>query len=141
MAAWRHGGTINAEQLANFEQALAQVAAEWLDAATLTQSIDTDGPLAPEYRRADMVDTLAREVWGQGFAAPTFSEEVEVVSQRLVGKKHLSLKLKHQGQPVDGIWFGHTEPLPARVTLAFRLDVNEWRGERRVQFLVEGAEV
>ena len=135
------GCTIAGEHFSTFEQALAQVAAEWLDAATLTRRLDTDGPLAPEYRRADMVDTLAREVWGQGFAAPTFSEEVEVVSQRLVGEKHLSLKLKHQGQPVDGIWFGHTDPLPARVTLAFRLDVNEWRGERKVQFLVEGAEV
>ena len=135
------GCTIAGEHFSTFEQALAQVAAEWLDAATLTRRLDTDGPLAPEYRRADMVDTLAREVWGQGFAAPTFSEEVEVVSQRLVGEKHLSLKLKHQGQPVDGIWFGHTDPLPARVKLAFRLDVNEWRGERKVQFLVEGAEV
>ena len=135
------GCTIAGEHFSTFERALAQVAAEWLDAATLTRRLDTDGPLAPEYRRADMVDTLAREVWGQGFAAPTFSEEVEVVSQRLVGEKHLSLKLKHQGQPVDGIWFGHTDPLPARVTLAFRLDVNEWRGERKVQFLVEGAEV
>ena len=135
------GCTIAGEHFSTFEQALAQVAAEWLDAATLTRRLDTDGPLAPEYRRADMVDTLAREVWGQGFAAPTFSEEVEVVSQRLVGEKHLSLKLKHQGQPVDGIWFGHTDPLPARVKLAFRLDVNEWRGERKVQFRVEGAEV
>ena len=135
------GCTVDADAFDTFEQAFAQVAQEWLDAATLTRRLDTDGPLAPEYRRADMVDTLAREVWGQGFAAPTFSEEVEVVSQRLVGEKHLSLKLKHQGQPVDGIWFGHTDPLPARVTLAFRLDVNEWRGERKVQFLVEGAEV
>jgi single-stranded-DNA-specific exonuclease len=42
---------------------------------------------------------------------------------------------------VDGIWFGRTEVLPARVKLAFRLDVNEWRGERRVQFLVEAAEL
>ena len=135
------GCTVARDQFTVFEQALAQVAAEWLDAATLTRRLETDGPLAPEYRRADMVDTLAREVWGQGFAAPTFSEEVEVVSQRLVGEKHLSLKLKHQGQPVDGIWFGHTDALPARVTLAFRLDVNEWRGERKVQFLVEGAEL
>ena len=134
------GCTVARDQFTVFEQALAQVAAEWLDAATLTRRLETDGPLAPEYRRADMVDTLAREVWGQGFAAPTFSEEVEVVSQRLVGEKHLSLKLKHQGQPVDGIWFGHTDALPARVTLAFRLDVNEWRGERKVQFLVEGAQ-
>ncbi|NMM75456.1 single-stranded-DNA-specific exonuclease RecJ, partial [Acidovorax sp. SRB_24] len=96
------GCTVPADQFEVFEQALAQVAHEWLDAATLTRRIDTDGPLAPEYCRADMVDTLHREVWGQGFAPPTFSEEVEVLSQRLVGegRNHLSLKLLHQGAPV-----------------------------------------
>ena len=135
------GCTIAEEKFEAFEQALQQVAREWLDAATLTRRMETDGPLAPEYRRADLVDTLHREVWGQGFAAPTFSEEVEVVSQRLVGEKHLSLKLKHQGQPVDAIWFGHTEALPARVVLAFRLDADEWQGVRRVRFLVEGAQI
>ncbi len=135
------GCTINEEDFETFESALQQVAHEWLDAATLTRRMDTDGPLAAEYRRTDMVDTLHKEVWGQGFAAPTFSEEVEVVSQRLVGEKHLALKLKHQGQPVDGIWFGHTEPLPSRVTLAFRLDADEWQGVRRVRFLVEAAEI
>ncbi len=135
------GCTIAEEHFEVFEQALQQVAHEWLDAATLLRRLDTDGPLAPEYRRADLVDTLHKEVWGQGFAAPTFSEEVEVVSQRLVGEKHLSLKLKHQGQPVDGIWFGHTESLPARVKLAFRLDADEWQGIKRVRFLVEAAEL
>jgi len=135
------GCTIDEENFELFEHALQQVAHEWLDAATLMRRLDTDGPLAPEYLRADLVDTLHREVWGQGFAAPTFSEEVEVVSQRLVGgDKHLSLKLKHQGQPVDGIWFGRTETLPARVVLAFRLDTNEWKGVRRVQFLIEAAQ-
>lgn len=137
------GCTVAAEAFDTFEQALAQVAQEWLDASTLTRRIETDGPLAPEYCSADVVDTLHREVWGQGFAPPTFSEEVVVLSQRLVGegKNHLSIKLMHQGNPVDAIWFGHTDQLPARVLLAFRLDVNEWRGERKVQFLVEGAEI
>jgi len=135
------GCTVAEEHFDTFEQALQQVAHEWLDAATLTRRLATDGPLAPEYRRIDVVDTLHKEVWGQGFAAPTFSEEVEVVSQRLVGEKHLALKLKHQGQPVDGIWFGRTEPLPAKVRLAFRLDADEWQGVRRVRFLVEGAEL
>ena len=135
------GCTMDEKNFELFEHTLQQVAREWLDAATLTRRIDTDGPLAAEYRRTDMVDTLHKEVWGQGFAAPTFSEEVEVVSQRLVGEKHLALKLKHQGQPVDGIWFGHTEPLPARVRLAFRLDADEWQGVRRVRFLVEAAEI
>ena len=135
------GCTIAREQFATFERALALVAHEWLDASTLTRRLDTDGPLAPEYLRVDLVDTLHREVWGQGFAPPTFSEEIEIVSQRLVGEKHLALKMKHQGKSVDGIWFGHTEPLPSRVKLAFRLDADEWQGVRRVRFLVEGAEV
>ncbi len=135
------GCTVHEEKLAEFEQGLTQVATEWLDAATLLRRIDTDGPLDPIYRRADMVDTLHHEVWGQGFAPPVFSEELDVVSQRLVGEKHLALKLKHRGQPVDGIWFGHTEPLPPRVTLAFRLDADEWNGVRRVRFLIEAAKI
>jgi single-stranded-DNA-specific exonuclease len=134
------GCTVPAERFADFEQALAQVAREWLDAATLTRRLETDGPLALEWRRADLADTLQREVWGQGFAPPVFSEEVDILSQRLVGERHLSLKLRHRGEPVDGIWFGRTEPLPARALLAWRLDVNEWRGERKVQFVVEGAQ-
>jgi single-stranded-DNA-specific exonuclease len=135
------GCTIAEDNFDTFEAALAQVAQEWLTAATLARRLETDGPLATEYRRVDLVDTLHKEVWGQGFAPPVFSEEVEVLSQRLVGEKHLSLKLKHQGQPVDGIWFGHTDPLPARVKLAFRLDADEWQGQRKVKFLIEGAEL
>jgi single-stranded-DNA-specific exonuclease len=135
------GCTVPEERLDDFEQGLTEVAQEWLDAATLTRQLETDGPLDPQYLRVDLVDTLHKEVWGQGFAAPTFSEEVEVVSQRLVGEKHLQLKLKHRGQPVDGIWFGHTGQLPPKVTLAFRLDADEWNGVRRVKFFVEGAQV
>ncbi len=134
------GCTVAEEHLHVFEEALCRVAQEWLDAATLLRRLHTDGPLAAEYRRPDLVDTLHHEVWGQGFAPPVFSEEVDIISQRLVGEKHLQLKLRHQGQPVDAIWFGHTEPLPARVMLAFRLDADEWQGVRRVRFLVEGAE-
>ena len=134
------GCTIPEEGFEAFEQAFSRVAQEWLDAATLTRCVETDGPLRPEFRQAEMVERLNLDVWGQGFAHPTFSEEVEVVSQRLVGEKHLKLQLRHQGDVVDGIWFGRTEPVPERVYMAFRLDINEWRGERKVQFLIEGAE-
>ena len=135
------GCTITNTQFDRFAQGLAEVAAEWLDDATLTRRLQTDGPLAAQYRRVDLVDTLHKEVWGQGFAAPTFSEEVEVLSQRLVGEKHLALKLKHQGAPVDAIWFGHTDHLPARVTIAFRLDADEWNGVRKLKFLIEAAQL
>ena len=135
------GCTIEEEHLETFEAALQLVAHEWLDAATLERRMEADGALDKQYRRIDLVDTLHQEVWGQGFAPPVFCEEVQIVSQRLVGEKHLALKMKHQGDPVDGIWFGHTEPLPERVKLAFRLDADEWQGQRRVRFLVEAAEL
>jgi single-stranded-DNA-specific exonuclease len=134
------GCTILEERFDEFEAALSQVAAEWLDDESLTRTIATDGPVDPNYLRVDLIDMLDREVWGQGFAAPTFSEEVEVLSQRIVGQNHLSLKLKHQGQPMDGMWFGHTEQLPPRVKLAFRLDAAEWNGRRTIKFLIEGVE-
>ncbi|MEQ1534902.1 MAG: single-stranded-DNA-specific exonuclease RecJ [Burkholderiaceae bacterium] len=134
------GCTILEERFDEFEAALNQVAAEWLDDELLTRTIATDGPVDPNYLRLDLIDMLDREVWGQGFAAPTFSEEVEVLSQRIVGQNHLSLKLKHQGQPMDGMWFGHTEQLPPRVKLAFRLDAAEWNGRRTIKFLIEGVE-
>jgi single-stranded-DNA-specific exonuclease len=134
------GCTIAEEHLEVFEAALQQVALEWLDEATLQRRLETDGPLPAEYRRTELVDMLQREVWGQGFAPPVFSEEVEVLSQRLVAEKHLSLKLKHQGQPVDGIWFNRVEPLPSRTRIAYRLDADEWQGQKRVRFLIEAAE-
>jgi single-stranded-DNA-specific exonuclease len=134
------GCTVAEEHLDTFEQALAEVAMEWLDTATLQRRLETDGPLAPEYRRVDLVDTLHKEVWGQGFAPPVFSEELDVVSQRLVGEKHLALKLLHQGTPIDGIWFNHTDSLPPRARMAFRLDADEWNGARKLKFLIEGVE-
>jgi len=135
------GCTIDADQLDVFEAALQQVATEWLDARTLTRELETDGPLAPEYRHPDVVEHIQQAVWGQGFAAPVFSESLAVISQRIVGEKHLSLKLKHHDQVVDGIWFGHTEPLPSQALLAFRLETDTWQGQRRVRFLIEGAQL
>lgn len=135
------GCTIAEEDFDRFDQELQRIAAEWLDLATLQRQLEADGPLDPQYRRVEMIDILQQEVWGQGFAPPLFCEEVEVVSQRLVGGKHLQLKLKHGGEPVDGIWFGHADPLPARVRLAYRLDADEWQGQRRLRFMVEGAEL
>jgi single-stranded-DNA-specific exonuclease len=132
------GCTVAEEHIDTFEQALAQIASEWLDAATLQRQLATDGPLAKEHRRADVANTLNQAVWGQGFAAPVFAQELQVVSQRIVGEKHLALKLLHEGESVDGIWFGRTQSLPQRATLAYRLETDEWQGVTRVRFLIEG---
>jgi single-stranded-DNA-specific exonuclease len=133
------GCTVDEADLATFEAALQQVACEWLLPAALKRQLATDGPLAVEYFCADTVQRLDSQVWGQGFEAPIFCDEVEVIQQRLVGEKHLKLRLKHQGQLRDAIWFGRAEPLPGRVRLAFRLSLDEFQGQQRLQMVVEAA--
>ena len=122
-----------------FDQAFQAVAGEWLDAATLTRTLRTDGPLAVQWFNAQTAAVLDSQVWGQGFEAPVFCDEVDVLQQRLVGDKHLKLKVRHQGTLRDAIWVGHAEPVAARVRLAWRLAVDEWQGQQRVQMIVEAA--
>ena len=125
--------------LALFDGALRAVATEWLDAATLTRTLRTDGPLPLEWFNAQTVALLDAQVWGQGFEAPVFCDEVQVLQQRLVGEKHMKLKLRHQGTERDAIWFSHTEPLPATARLAYRLSIDVWNGRQRVQMMVEAS--
>ena len=123
-----------------FDSALRQVAEEWLDAATLTRRLRTDGPLQAEWFNAATVSLLDAQVWGQGFEAPLFCDEVQVLQQRLVGEKHMKLRLRHLGAERDAIWFGHADPLPERAVLAYRLSIDEWNGRQRVQMVVEAAQ-
>jgi len=62
-----------------FGVALRRVATEWLDPATLTRTLSTDGPLALEWFNAQIVALLDAQVWGQGFEAPVFCDEVQVL--------------------------------------------------------------
>ncbi len=138
------GCTLDEDQLTTFDAALRAVATEWLLPAALTRTLATDGPLAVEYYNAATVGQLDAQVWGQGFEAPVFCDEVEVVQQRLVGEKHMKLRLRLASAPGapkqelrDAIWFGHVEPLPARLRLAYRLSLDEFQGQQRVQMVVE----
>jgi single-stranded-DNA-specific exonuclease len=133
------GCTVAEEHFDTFDEAFQRVAHEWLDAATLSRKLMSDGPLAVEYFNAETVRSLDAQVWGQSFEPPLFSELVEVVSQRLVGEKHLKLTVKHQGAVRDAIWFGRSEPVAESVTLAYRLSVDEYNGRQRVQMIVEAA--
>ena len=133
------GCTLAEAQFATFDRAFQQVATEWLDAATLSRTLLSDGALGVEHFNAQTVHALDAQVWGQAFEAPVFVDEVEVVSQRLVGAKHLKLSVRLGGAVRDAIWFGHSEPLGAKVRLAYRLSVDEYNGRERVQMVVEAA--
>ncbi len=133
------GCTIAEEDFDTFEAALVRVANDDLDPSLLLRQLSTDGPLDAQWFTAETVLELDSAVWGPGFEAPVFSDEAEVLNQRLVGERHLKLSLRVQGQVRDGIWFGRTEPLPSKAQLAFRIDLNEFQGRQRVQLIVEGA--
>jgi single-stranded-DNA-specific exonuclease len=133
------GATLAREDFATFDRAFAAVAEEWLGPAQLARVLATDGPLAHEWFNAVTVAALDAQVWGQGFEAPTFCDEVDVVQQRLVGDKHLKLRVRHGGTLRDAIWFGHAEPVPDRVRIAYRLSLDEFQGQQRVQMVIEAA--
>ena len=138
------GCTLAEAHFATFDAAFQRVASEWLDAATLSRTLLSDGPLGIEHFNPQTVRALDAQVWGQAFEAPVFVDEVEVVSQRLVGEKHLKLALRFAGEARgaalrDAIWFGHSEPVAAKVRLAYRLSVDEYNGRERVQMIVEAA--
>lgn len=132
------GATLDEENFEVFEQAFDAVAREWLDAATLTRTLATDGPLDAQWFAPTVVQALDAAVWGPSFEPPLFCDTVEVISQRLVGERHLKLTVRHLGQLRDAIWFGRTEPLPNPARIAYRLSVDEFNGQQRLQMMVEG---
>jgi single-stranded-DNA-specific exonuclease len=139
------GATLDPAGIDTFDQALQQVAREWLGAEELLRTVSTDGPLPVEYYTVDTAQRIDAQVWGQGFEAPLFCDEVEVLQQRLVADKHLKLRVRLAGTgraaapPREAIWFNHTDPLPARVRLAYRLSLDEFQGQPRLQMVVEAA--
>ena len=138
------GCTIDAAHFATFDSAFRQVALEWLDAATLSRTLLSDGPLGVEHFNPQTVHALDGQVWGQAFEAPVFVDEVEVISQRLVGEKHLKLALRLAGaargsELRDAIWFGRSEPVASTLRLAYRLSLDVYNGRERVQMVVETA--
>ena len=119
---------------------MREVAMEWLDAAALTRTLRTDGPLPADAFTAATVQELDAQVWGQAFEAPLFCDAVQVISQRIVKERHLKLRVKHaDGALRDAIWFSHIEPVPEQARLAYRLSLDEYQGQQRVQMIVEAA--
>ncbi|MES2071408.1 MAG: single-stranded-DNA-specific exonuclease RecJ [Pseudomonadota bacterium] len=134
------GLTIRAEDLPAFQAAFEAVGKSWLQQHQLERIVETDGPLEDAYYTTDFISLLDSQVWGQGFAPPIFCDEFKLISQRVLKERHLKLLLERNGQRYDAIWFGHTDTLAERVTVAFRLDANEYNGVTRVQLMVEHVE-
>jgi single-stranded-DNA-specific exonuclease len=133
------GLTLAAADVPRFTAAFEAVGREWLSEEALSRTVETDGELEDAYFTPQFVEMLDAAVWGQGFPAPVFSGEFDVASQALVKDKHLKLQLMRGRQRFNAIWFNHTDTLPARTMVAYRLASDTWNGVSRVQLIVEHA--
>ena len=131
------GVTIAESAFAPFEAAFETVAHEWLTPALLARCIETDGTLPATETDLDTAQTLARQVWGQGFPEPQFLDQFHVASQRIIGEKHTKLLLARDGKQFEAMLFFRAEILPEAIQAVYRLDVNEYKGVRSVQLILQ----
>jgi len=142
------GLTIHVENFEPFCAAFEQAAQVLLTPADLTRVIETDGDLEPSEINMQLAEMLSQQVWGQGFPQPTFNARFYIENQRVVGEKHLKLKLikldsgdkKNNQQSdiiYDAILFFYNDPLPDIIDAVYRLQINEFNGRTTLQFLLD----
>jgi single-stranded-DNA-specific exonuclease len=140
------GMTLREEHLAAFEVAFAREVERWVDEDTLAGHLHTDGELlAGEFCVGTGAALRDGGPWGAGFPEPAFDGCFGVIDSRIVGSRHLKLRLRaSSGEPVDAIAFRHLDEPSAiavraqdRIELVYRTAVDEYSGAARLQLVVE----
>ncbi|EOW4142840.1 single-stranded-DNA-specific exonuclease RecJ [Vibrio parahaemolyticus] len=146
------GLTIKEQDFERFSRLFDEVVKKELDEAALKGVILTDGELKPEEFSMHIAEQLrAGGPFGQAFPEPIFDGEFKVLHQKLVGEKHLKLMLEplYKGHPtnvmIDGIAFNvdlrrWPDASVKTVRLAYKLDVNEFRGNQSLQLMIDHIE-
>ena len=130
------GLTLRAEHFDEFKLAFEAVAQSLLRPSDLVKEIETDGNLLASDFSLDTAQILAQQVWGQGFPEPLFVGEFKVQQQRIIGEKHLKLKLLTDAGSLDAIHFFSTDTLPETIRAVYSLSVNEYNGSVSLQLLL-----
>lgn len=129
--------------LSRFQLAFDRAVREALGGVEPSPEWQTDGPLASgELTLQSAVDIASAGPWGQHFPEPSFDGEFVVLEQRLVGEKHLKLRLQTELGPIDAIAFNiDLECWPdnavTRIGAVYRIEVNSFRGEDRLQLMLQ----
>ncbi|AKR42880.1 single-stranded-DNA-specific exonuclease RecJ [Methylophilus sp. TWE2] len=130
------GLSIRAVDFARFQHTFEQVVQGLIDAETLQEVLETDGGLEVHEMTMQTAELLTQQVWGQGFPQPVFYDRFQVLQQRILGEKHLKLRLQKHNQQFDAIYFQHAVLLPEQIEIAYALQVNEFNGNRNLQLQV-----
>ena len=139
------GLSIQESRFDDFRQIFNQTVSELLEEDQLQGTIWTDGELNANLLNLATAETLRQGgPWGQAFPEPLFDGEFKILQQRLVGEKHLKMMVEPKlgGPLLDAIAFNvDTRYYPdlsiKTARFAYKLDINEFRGSRSVQLLVD----
>jgi len=131
------GLTIPESAMTAFAVAFESVAQGLLSPADLAERIETDGALDAGELDFGFVGAIDAQVWGQGFVPPSFTGSFRVVDQRVVGEKHLKLKISMGGNTFEAMRFGSADALSTSIDAVFRPSINEFRGQKTLQLLLD----
>jgi single-stranded-DNA-specific exonuclease len=134
------GLTIREDDVARFSEQFERAAGEMLPEEARLRVVETDGELEAAYHSLEVAQMIEAQVWGQGFPQPLFCATFAVESQRVVGERHLKLRLVKDGRRLEAMRFNSLDPLPPKVRAAYRLAVNEFNGLKSVQLNLEHTE-
>ncbi|WP_194208294.1 single-stranded-DNA-specific exonuclease RecJ [Superficieibacter sp. 1612_C1] len=139
------GLSLDETRFDEFQQRFGELITEWLDPALLQGEVVSDGPLSPGDMTLEIAEML-RDAgpWGQMFPEPLFDGSFRLLQQRIVGERHLKVMVEPVGGGplLDGIAFNvDTSCWPdngvREVELAYKLDINEFRGNRSLQIIID----
>jgi single-stranded-DNA-specific exonuclease len=140
------GLTLERSRLDRFAKAFDDEVGRWAARGSASDAVETDGELSVQEIALETAQALrAGGPWGQSFPEPSFDGIFTIKSSRVVGDRHLKMwvEVPRTGRSFDAIAFNHIEERAAfvlpegSVQLVYRLDVNEYQGERRLQLLVD----
>lgn len=134
------GLTIDATRLEDFTNLFEEVVQDNCDPEAFERHVWVDGALKGEEISFDLIEAINGQIWGQGFLPPLFANEFKVLHQSLLKGGHLKLVLELDGRRFSGIFFRRAAEIPSVARLAYRPEINEWRGEKSVQLVVEQIE-
>lgn len=137
------GLSIEETHFQQFAQLFEQYAGKWLTPDKLEGNLLSDGELTSNELSIDFAQLLRISgPWGQAFPEPLFDDIFEIKQQRMVGEKHLKLQLEKQGKLIDAIAFNvdvncWPNAQAKKIHAAYRLDINEFRGVKSAQLIIE----
>lgn len=131
------GLSIREENIAAFQTAFEHIVRELIHADDLAQTYITDGSLPAADITLAQAQNLARQVWGQGFAPPSFTDEFAVVRQQPMGVNHKKVWLRKEGCEFEAMFWRCSEEIPARIRTVYRPVANEWRNNIELQLYID----